>query len=36
MQRIIHKLDVNEISSLNVGSPQLKINSINYKGHNLW
>jgi hypothetical protein len=36
MQRIIHKLDVNEISSLNVGSLQLKINSTNFKGQNSW
>jgi hypothetical protein len=36
MQRIIHKLDVNKFSNLDVGSLQLKINSKNFKGQNLW
>lgn len=36
MQRIIHMLDVNKFSSLDIGSLQLKINSTNFKGQNLW
>jgi hypothetical protein len=36
MQRFIHKLDVKKISSFDVGSLQLKINSTNFKGQNSW
>jgi len=36
MQLIIHKLDVKNFSSFDIGLQQLKINSTNFKGHSLW